>query len=117
MSKSNVYPFAKRVAHAVGEQFVLGSTTPVPILPDSRRINAAHAYDIAEAIVQAVRMIGGPLCLYLTAAGEMAVDTLGECQKIECAQQYLTLVGCYNEMAEVRQVRDDILASQRESLS
>lgn len=88
--------------------------TRVPILPDAFHIRTCDAEDLAESFHAAIRAIGRPLCLYLTAAGELGFEAVKREEDTDGSA--LSLVGCYTEEATVAQIRDDILAFKREAL-
>lgn len=85
-----------------------------PVLPDAFYIRRCDAADIAMGVVQAIHAIGRPIYLYLTPAGEIGFEV--RLLDTEPDGEAHSLVGCYTEASSATQIRDDILASQREPI-
>ena len=84
------------------------------LIPDCTHIRRCDAHDLAEMIVSAIEKIGRPLAIYLGADGAIGYEFLpdGPSPLATC----MSLVGRYDEESTVVQIREDLLAMQRERI-
>lgn len=87
--------------------------TSAQVIPDCCHIKRMDAHDLAVQVVDAI-VATGPLRLYIDAAGAVAVEFL---RNGDFGFHGFALVGSYDEESTVVQIREDILAMQRESMT
>ena len=86
------------------------------VLPDCTNIRRDYAEDLAHAIVEAIEIIGRPVSIFLDAAGALGCSWRGDVYNEESLDG-MSLVGRYDEHAKACDIRDDILAMQREPIA